>query len=59
MKDWLKGSHFKDAAEVQVASKSAFQEDACGGFQTCFKQLYKCWQKCEAEKGQHFEGNSV
>jgi hypothetical protein len=35
----------KDAVEVQVASETALQEVAHGGFQKYFKQLYECWQK--------------
>jgi hypothetical protein len=45
MKNQLKGCHFKHAAEVQVASNTALQEDAETSFQKYFKQLYECWQK--------------
>jgi hypothetical protein len=37
----LKGFDFKDAAEVQVASKKiALQEVTHGSFQKCFRHLY-------------------
>jgi hypothetical protein len=41
VKYWLKDCHFKEAAEMQVASKIVLQKVACDGFQKYLKQLYK------------------
>jgi hypothetical protein len=67
----MKGCHF-NAPEVQaiskillyrglhaVASDIALYTTAHSGFQKCFWQLYTCWNKCIAAKGQYFEGDCV
>lgn len=44
--DLLKGCHFKDAADVNVASKVVLQKVTYGGFQKYLQQLYEFWQIC-------------
>jgi hypothetical protein len=37
MKDWLKSYNFKEAAKVQMASKTALQVFMHNSFQKCFE----------------------
>jgi hypothetical protein len=59
MKNWLNVCHLKTAADVRVALEIELQEVSCGGFQKCFKQLYKCWQKRVGTEGECFEGKCI
>jgi len=51
---WMKGCHFKDAVEVQVALNIALQKVVCGGCELCVH-----WQKCVAVEGQYFKDSCI
>jgi len=48
LKKELRGCNFKHAADNEVHLNTVLQENACHGIQNCFKQQYKCSQKCVA-----------
>ncbi|GFW99477.1 hypothetical protein TNCV_3417101 [Trichonephila clavipes] len=52
----LQGRQFKSEDEAKSASQAELKDMAKNGFQKCFDELYKLWQKCTDAQGSYFEG---
>ena len=57
MKQYLKGRHFADVAEVQQESLAARDSISVQDFRQCFRQWEQCWDRCGRSKGGYFEGD--
>lgn len=55
----LQGRRFQSSDEVKCASQAEIKDMAKNGFQTCFDELYRRWQKCVVAQGSYFEGGCV
>ncbi|GFX77589.1 hypothetical protein TNCV_1752001 [Trichonephila clavipes] len=47
----LQGRRFPSVYEVKNASQAEFKDMARNGFQKCFDEIYKQWQKCAVAQG--------
>jgi hypothetical protein len=56
MKRSLKGKRFRDVGEVKENTLKALNSIQPQGFQHCFEQWQKRWDKCFNAHGQYFEG---
>jgi hypothetical protein len=52
-------SQFTSAKNVTAKATRALTEVLKNGFQECFQELYKHWQKCVTARENCFEGNVV
>ncbi|GFV92260.1 hypothetical protein TNCV_3951151 [Trichonephila clavipes] len=52
----LQDRRFQSAEEVKRASQVELKNMAKNGFQKCFEDLYKRWNKCVVAQGSYFEG---
>ncbi|GFX97341.1 hypothetical protein TNCV_1077121 [Trichonephila clavipes] len=50
---------FQSTDEVKIASQAELKNMAKNGFQKCFYELYKRWQKCAVAQVFYFEGGCV
>jgi len=59
IKTTLKGRHFQTIEEIQenvIRELCTITESA---FQEAFQQWKKCWERCNASRGDYFEGDSA
>ncbi|GFW91456.1 hypothetical protein TNCV_3376221 [Trichonephila clavipes] len=55
----LAGFQFQSASEVKSASQAELKDMGKNGFQKCFDELHKRWQKCSIAQESYLEGGCV
>ncbi|GFT97845.1 hypothetical protein TNCV_2167601 [Trichonephila clavipes] len=53
------GRQFQSADEAKRSLYAELRDMAKNGFQKCFDEFYKLWQKLTAAQGSYFEGRCV
>ena len=57
IKEILKRRHFDDIDDIRSNTMAALKAIPQNQFQNCFEGLTRCWHRCIASQGEHFEGN--
>ena len=56
---YLKGLQFQSSDEVKCALQVELKDMVKNGFQTCFDELYRYWQKCVVAQEFYFKGGCI
>jgi len=54
----LKGQRFQTVEEIQAESQAVLNTLRENGFQECFKNWQRRWDRCQASEGDYFEGDA-
>jgi hypothetical protein len=57
LKSALKGQAFYFVNDITKNAMEELKRLSQNGFQECFQQVYRHWQKCVVAQGDYFEGN--
>ncbi|GFV71064.1 hypothetical protein TNCV_3703861 [Trichonephila clavipes] len=55
----FQGRRFQSADEIKSDSQAESKDMAKNGFQKCFENLCKLWNKCVVAQGSYFQGGTV